>query len=191
MHTPIISSPATPRPTLRQKKWQEELELVRRQEVIKHELLRQECESLSNDNLALRDYIDCTRERQPVHTDNEYIIRMEFLNQKTKSWITTLSKSSRSEDLEMDYFIIQEALEWTSYGRLFQLWANEEPNRLRRILQNRQHRTFLIRQLIWSEFSESIFSPFCFGLKREVDDLLRRFVDVICLQDTDSLRRVY
>jgi len=94
------------RVVLRQKKWQEELELVRRQEAIEHELLRQECESLLNDNLALRDYIDRTREYQPVHTDNEYITWMEFLNQKIKSWITTLSKSSRSEDLEMDYFII-------------------------------------------------------------------------------------
>jgi len=169
----------------------EELDSKRRRQHKEHEILRQEYESLLNDNQALRDYIDRTRNRQPVHSDDEYIARMGSLNHKTKSWITSLSKSRRSEDLELDYSIIQEALGWNSYGRHFQSWVNEDPNRLRSILQKSQHRTFLIRQLIWSEFSETIFSPFCLGLRNEVDHLLHKIMDEICVQGTDSLRCFY
>ena len=138
-----------------------------------------ECGKLSRDNVALREYIDVTRHRQPIYSDDEYIARIERLNEQTKSWIATLSKSQKTANVQQDMSAILPALDQNNYGRAFASVLQENPNMFERILESRQRRSSLIRQFIWCEFSEVIFRPFCFGLTDDVSDLLSRTMRTI------------
>lgn len=153
--------------------------------------LLQECEKLSTDNLALREYIHRTRDRQPTHTDEEYITRIQSLNESTKSWIASLSKSRRSENLETDQPIVWEALVQTCHGRDFCRLLIQNPEFFEVILLNRQLRSLLVRQLIWSIMADSVFRPFCFGLKEPVSELLNNAVETILEQGTVSSHPLY
>ena len=154
-------------------------ELSRQQATMEYRSAKEECETLSHKNLGLLEYIALTRDPQPVHTDNEYTRRIQRLDEMTRSWIGSLSKSRQSEDHELDQSIVKQALELNHHGRIFGSLVSERPYILRSILQNRRRRNSLIRQLIWAELSEMIFRPFCFGLRDDVSDLLSDIVDTI------------
>jgi hypothetical protein len=166
------------------------LEVWQRKET-DYENLIQECERLSNDNLALREYIHRTRDRQPTYTDEEYITRIQSLNEMTKSWIASLSKSRRSQNLEADQQIISTAFCQTSHGREFAALLSENPDFFEAILKNRQLRNLLVRQLIWSTMADLVFRPFCFGLKESMNDLLNKAMEIIRTQGTVSSHPLY
>jgi len=137
------------------------------------------CKKLSRDNITLREYLNATRQCQPIYSDDEYVARIERLNEQTNSWITTLSKSQQTANVQQDMLTIPPALNQTNYGRAFASILQKNPNMLERILENRQRRSSLIRQFIWCEFSEVIFRPFCFGLNKDMSDLLLRTMRTI------------
>jgi hypothetical protein len=151
---------------------------------------REECDRLSKDNRALREYIDLTRDRQPLHTDDEYIARIEQLNEITKSWIAALWKAKQLESVETDRSIILKVLDMTYYGRSIAEAVRESPIYIDTILENRQRRMSLIRQLVWAELTEVILAPFCFGLGVELDEMLSNVVDTICGEGSYVLSRL-
>lgn len=141
-----------------------------------------ECQKLSTDNASLRTYIADTRDRQPVHTDTEYITAILQLNEMTKSWIATLSKAQKANDIEADMAEVRQALKMNRYGSRFASLIQNIPGLLCDILGNRRRRISLTRQLIWSELCDAIFQPFCFGLDSNVASFLSKAVDTVCTQ---------
>jgi hypothetical protein len=156
--------------------------LIHQHVVMEYTNSKEECENLSNQNLGLLEYIAATRNPQPVHTDNEYTGRIQYLDETTKSWIASLLRSRQSQDHEFGRSITQQVLDikqMNSHMRLFSSLATERPDIFPQILQNRRRWNSLIRQLIWAELSESIFYPFCFGLRDDISALLSSIMDTI------------
>jgi hypothetical protein len=135
---------------------------------------RQECEKLQIDNVELREHINNTRGSKPVHADDQYIKLIEHLNEKTKSWIAGLSKSGQAGDIQHEMGLVLEALGKTSHGRSVLETSGENTHVLAKILGDRRRRMALIRQLLWTEITESVIQPFAFGLTGDYNALLAK-----------------
>jgi hypothetical protein len=143
------------------------------------------------DNVRLRTTIDDMRDRGAINSDAYYSEQLKKLNQAMQSWAARAVKSQKSNSSgnlsDAEEALIIQALERLDQGRSVTEMIRSSKTSIRAITMNPRHLIALVRQLISLYLFGAVFRPFCFGLSRDVSELMHKTIASICVNGSTPL----
>jgi polyhydroxyalkanoate synthesis regulator phasin len=145
-------------------------------------------EKAQADNESLRAQIlGMLRPPGPVHDDGHYRQQLDLLNERIQGWVAAAFKAPSREPLpESSVHAVSEFLSRYDYGRSLLAAMAESNHTINHFYERPVRRVALVRYIMALILWQDIFSPYCFGISVELNEVMLKVLDSVYCDGTHS-----